>query len=133
MLDGETDGSIESLFSDLTTIFTFLSQKLPADLLQIMCSVMMGDVTTRIVKVWLDAAIIPALKDIHRFEKIVDSATNFCTILSDLGFSGYDELKDWVSNAPLMWLAKCRETALDSVRTRLSGGKDTRFLFQNIF
>lgn len=98
-----------------------------------MCSVMMGDVTTRIVKVWLDAAIIPALKDVHRFEKIVDSATNFCSVLSDLGFSGYDELKGWVSNAPMMWLAKCRETALDSVRTRLSGGKYAQFLFRHAF
>lgn len=94
---------------------------------------MMGDVTTRIVKVWLDAAIIPALKDVHRFENIVDSAMNFCSVLSDLGFSGYDELKDWVSNAPMMWLAKCRETALDSVRTRLSGGEYAWLLFRSMF
>ena len=122
-LDGETDAGIESLFTDLATVFTFLAQKLPADLLQIMCSVMMNDVTARIVDVWLDSAISPALKDLHKFEKVIESAETFCSVLYNNGYAGFGRLEDWVSDAPMMWLAKCRETALDSVRCKLSGGK----------
>ena len=122
-LDGKTDTGIEGLFADLGTVFTFLAQKLPADLLQIMCSVMMSDVTDRIVDAWLDSAIPPVLKDLHRFEKIIQSAEAFCSILYNNGYAGFSRLEDWVSDAPMMWLAKCRETALDSVRVKLSSGK----------
>ncbi|MBE3043844.1 hypothetical protein IMZ48_14970 [Candidatus Bathyarchaeota archaeon] len=104
-------------------MFTFLAQKLPADLLQIMCQVMMGDVTTKIVDVWLDSAIPPAVKDLHKFESVIESAEAFCSILYNHGYAGFGRLEDWVSDAPMMWLVKCRETALDSVRLKLSDGK----------
>ena len=122
-LDGETDSDVESLLTDLATVFTFLAQKLPADLLQIMCSVMMDDVTTRVVDVWLDSAITSALKDLPKFEKVVKSAEAFCSTLYNHGYAGFGRLEDWVSDAPAMWLAKCRETTLDSVRLKLSDGK----------
>ena len=121
-LDSETDGGIESLFTDLATVFTFFAQKLPADLLQILCSVMMDDVTRRIVDVWLDSAVSSALKDLDKFEKIVESAEAFCSTLYNNGYAGFGRLEDWVNDAPMMWLAKCRETALDSVRLKLSDG-----------
>jgi len=84
---------------------------------------MMGDVTTRIVKVWLDSAIPPALKDVDKFQDVIKSAEQFCAVLDAHGYTGFEDLKNWVNNAPTIWLAKCRETALDSVRSKLSSGK----------
>lgn len=83
---------------------------------------MMDDVTRRVVDVWLDSAVSSALKDLHKFEKIVESAEAFCSTLYNNGYAGFGRLEDWVSDAPMMWLAKCRETALDSVRLKLSDG-----------
>lgn len=122
-LSGEASTSAEELFADLSLVFSFLAQRLPADLLEILCSVMMGDVTTRIVKVWLDSAIPPALKDVDKFQDVIKSAEQFCAVLDTHGYTGFEDLKNWVNNAPTIWLSKCRETALDSVRSKLSSGK----------
>ncbi|PKS05310.1 hypothetical protein jhhlp_008683 [Lomentospora prolificans] len=122
MLAGETNSSAEALLTDLSTVFTFLSERLPPDLLETLCSVMMGDVTDRIIKVWLDSAIPPALRDLDKFQSVIKSAEQLCSVLETHGYSGFEELRNWVDNAPTVWLNKCRETALDSVRSKLSGG-----------
>jgi len=83
---------------------------------------MMPDIMAKLVTVWLDSAIPPALKDIDRFESIIERARRFCSILEQHGYTGWDDIRGWVDNAPAMWLAKCREIALDSVRSQLSNG-----------
>ena len=45
--------------------------------------------------------------------------------MTSLGFSGLDDLQEWVESAPKVWLSKCREAALDTIRTKLSQGLGT--------
>lgn len=82
----------------------------------------MGEVINRVVKVWLDSAIPPALKDVAKYQSVIKSAEQFCSVLETQGYTRYELLRNWVDNAPTMWLNKCRETALDSVRSKLSSG-----------
>ncbi|KAI1488663.1 hypothetical protein F5X96DRAFT_644564 [Biscogniauxia mediterranea] len=121
-LYGQADRTIASLFCDLQQIMTYLSTRLPEDLVYALSNVMMPDLIPRIINSWLDSVVPASLKDIDGFQQVIDAAGNFCAILENLKFSGFEELREWVDNAPRVWLAKCRETALDSVRTKLSQG-----------
>jgi protein transport protein DSL1/ZW10 len=83
---------------------------------------MMPDVMSKLVMGWLNSAIPPALKDVDKFESVIEHSRQFCSVLEKYGYSGWDDLRRWVDNAPAVWLAKCREVALDSVRSQLSSG-----------
>lgn len=119
---GTAGETIDDLFADLQVVVEFLAKRLPPDLLVYLSPIMMSDVIPRLRDTWLDAAVPSSLQDIGRFQDVIRSAEKFCTSLEENGFSGFTELKEWVGNAPSIWLAKCRETALDAVRTRLAQG-----------
>lgn len=119
---GTADGSIDSLFNDLEQIFGYLVEKLPSDLVASISSVMMPEVMTRISTVWLDSAVPSSLNDMDEFQRVITVARDFCRSLEALGLKGLGELQEWVDSAPRVWLSKCREAALDSVRSRLAKG-----------
>ncbi|KAJ0372325.1 hypothetical protein COL154_000048 [Colletotrichum chrysophilum] len=121
-LNGEAGRTIDELFTDLRKLVEFLAARLTPDLLMFFSPIMMSDLIPRLVKVWLDGAVPATLKDIDRFQAVIQSARGFCEVLEENGFTGFTELKEWVGSAPSIWLAKCRETALDSVRNQLSNG-----------
>jgi centromere/kinetochore protein ZW10 len=109
------------LFVDLELIFKFLLEKLPSDLAESVSSVMMPAVVSRITTVWLDSAVPSSLK-MDEFKEVIQVAKEFCAALKALGLSGFGELQEWVDSAPRIWLSKCREAALDSIRSQLAGG-----------
>lgn len=119
---GTADRTIESLFKDLEQIFRFLLEKLPADLVESISSAMMPGVTTRITNVWLDSAVPATLEEMEEFQGVITVAREFCETLKSLHLTGFAELREWVDSAPRVWLGKCRESALDSVRSKLAGG-----------
>lgn len=121
-MSSTTDNSVESLITDLTTMFTFLSSKLPQDLLQILTGLIMADTIPKLVHRWLTAEVPASLKDMDHFQNLIQSASQFCGTLESQGYSGFDELTNWVTKAPMTWLGKCRDTALDNVRAKLTGG-----------
>ncbi|TFB03980.1 hypothetical protein CCMA1212_004051 [Trichoderma ghanense] len=121
-LAGSSDGSAESLLSDLEQILTFVAQKLPADLLRPLADVMMGDIISKLTKGWLNPAVPSGLKDLDKFQVLVSKMKGFCETLQHNGFTGLEQLQDWASKAPTIWLEKSRETALDSVRVQLASG-----------
>lgn len=120
--EGQADKSIDSLFQDLHRLFEYIAKVLPPGLIESLCALMMPEVVSRIISVWLDPAVPASLQEMEKFEEIMATARQFCTSLERLNLIGFNELQDWVENAPRVWLAKCRETALDTVRTRLSEG-----------
>lgn len=120
--EGQADKSIDSLFQDLDRLFSYFAGRLPQDLIDSLSALMMPEVVSRVISVWLDSAVPASLQEMDKFEAIMATTKQFCARLAELNFSGFNELQDWVENAPRVWLAKCRETALDTVRTRLSEG-----------
>lgn len=57
-----------------------------------------------------------------KFQEVIEAAKAFCARLKALGFTNLGGLQEWADNAPKVWLAKCREAALDSMRIKLSRG-----------
>ncbi|KAF3077553.1 hypothetical protein CFAM422_000316 [Trichoderma lentiforme] len=121
-LAGSADGSAEALLSDLEQILTFVSHKLPADLLQPLANVMMSDIISKLIREWLNPAVPTGLKDLDKFQVLVSKTNTFCEALQHGGYTGLEQIQDWASKAPTIWLEKSRETALDSVRVNLTSG-----------
>jgi protein transport protein DSL1/ZW10 len=104
----------------------FLAKRLPEELLQPLCVVMMPDLIPRLKIAWLDSIVPASLKEIDKFQEVLEAVRAFCHSLQSMNYSGFDELQDWVDSAPNVWLTKCRETALDTVRTKLAQGLGSR-------
>ncbi|KAH0532939.1 hypothetical protein TsFJ059_001568 [Trichoderma semiorbis] len=121
-LGGSTDASAEALLSDLEQILTFVAHKLPADLLRPLADVMMGDIISKLIREWLNPAVPTGLKDLDKFQVLVSKTKAFCETLHHGGYTGLEQIQDWASKAPTIWLEKSRETALDSVRINLTSG-----------
>ena len=122
-LDGRADPTVEALVSDLKTLFTLVARKLPrGDLMDSLCRFMMVDLIPRLVRDWLTPAVPTSLDRIPDFDRMIEEAGALCRLLEEQGYTHYDELQLWVDNAPNIWLGKCTETALDSVRASLSRG-----------
>ncbi|KAF4463103.1 Centromere kinetochore zw10 like [Fusarium albosuccineum] len=121
-LSGEAPPSVDALLADLETVFAFLSRNLPSDLLPSLGNFMMADVIPRLIEGWLDAFVPSSLAEMDKFQSMVKRAREFCEALSSFGYTGFLDLQNWVENAPSIWLGKCRETTLDSVRSKLLGG-----------
>lgn len=100
----------------------YLSKRLPEELVHSLSFVMMPDLVPRIKTAWLDSAVPASLQEIDKFEEVIDAVRVFCTALERLNYSGFDELQEWVASAPRVWLTKCKETALDTVRIKLAQG-----------
>ncbi|KJZ80431.1 hypothetical protein HIM_00281 [Hirsutella minnesotensis 3608] len=121
-LQGQAESSVDALVSDLETVFTFVARKLPFDLLQSLSTIMMGEFVPRLIQQWLNPAVPPTLSDMTSFQNLIRRMRVFCGTLEENGYTGFQELSSWAAQAPTTWLGKCRESALDAVRTRLTGG-----------
>ncbi|KAG9250246.1 uncharacterized protein F5Z01DRAFT_378227 [Emericellopsis atlantica] len=121
-LDGQADGSIASLLADLEATLALIANKLPAEILESFCRFMMGELIPRLINDWLSPAVPTSLTNMKAFEEMIENSRHFCTALSAHGFSGLWDLQAWVEDAPQIWLQKCRETALATIRTRLANG-----------
>ncbi|KAK4645541.1 ribosome biogenesis protein ytm1 [Podospora bellae-mahoneyi] len=119
---GTTDKSVESLFTDLEKVFRFLVERLPGDLVETISPTLLPGVIHRVTSVWLDSAVPSSLNDMARFQQVIALAKSFCATLRKLGFTNLGDLQEWTESAPRVWLSKCREAALDAVRTKLSKG-----------
>lgn len=121
-LHGQAENSVDALIPDLEKVFVFLASKLPSDLLRALSSIMVGEVVPRLIQQWLNPAVPPSLTDMTSFQNMIRRANELCATLQNSGYTGIDELIEWASKAHVTWLGKCRETALGTVRTRLTGG-----------
>jgi protein transport protein DSL1/ZW10 len=121
-LDGRAESTIQALMTDLKSTFTLLAEKLPHDLMDSLCKFMMVDLIPRLVQKWLTPAIPTSLDNIPDFDQMIDEAGELCTLLRSKGYTHYDELQQWVDDAPNIWLRRCTEKALDTVRVRLGKG-----------
>lgn len=121
-LDGKADKSVEALYVDLEIVIALLAAKLPSDILQSLCGFMMSDIIPRLINNWLEPAVPSDLSDMEGFEEVIDHSRRFCEALDSRACTGFDKLRDWVDDAPSIWLRKCRQTALNTIRSKLDNG-----------
>lgn len=123
-IDGaQGDTNIKSLLRDLEGVFDTLTNNLPSTFIPFLAEAMMPELSKRISEDWLDRSVPSSLKDMVDFQKTLLHVDDFINKLTALGWSGLGPLKDWVSDAPRIWLGKRRERALDWIRNQLSLGE----------
>ncbi|KJR83781.1 centromere/kinetochore protein ZW10 [Sporothrix schenckii 1099-18] len=113
---------VAALFEDLDTMFSFFADKLPADLVQSISSVMMPELVARVIDVWLASSVPTSLDQMAAFEGTLQAAQGFCARLTDLHYTGFGRLQEWIESAPRVWLAKRKEAALNTVRNNVAKG-----------
>ncbi|KFY36495.1 hypothetical protein V494_05027 [Pseudogymnoascus sp. VKM F-4513 (FW-928)] len=113
---------IRELFLDLEKMIRFLTENFPPDFAQPLSSVLMPKLTTLIRETWLDSAVPVSLDRMTDFRNAIALVHEFAEKINSLGWGGADNLNDWVESSPRLWVAKRRETALDSTRKQLSKG-----------
>lgn len=98
-------------------------ERLPRDLVETVSTSLLPEVINKITKVWLDSAVPATLQDMDKFQDVIAAAKGFRDKLKALGFTNLGDLQEWSDSAPRVWLSKCREAALGSVRVKLSQGE----------
>ncbi|KAH7191932.1 uncharacterized protein B0J16DRAFT_51459 [Fusarium flagelliforme] len=121
-LSGEASRSVDALLTDLETAFAWVSRKIPKMVFPPLANFMVADVIPRLIGEWLAPAVPSSLKDMDSFQAMIQRTQKFCQNLTEYKYTGLEDLQNWVDNAPSIWLGKCRETTLDSVRSKLLGG-----------
>lgn len=119
---GPTDHSVDNLLTDLETIFLFVAKKLPSDLLPNFSNQMVADVMPKLIDEWLNTVVPSSLQNMDTFQAVIQRTQQFCTVLGENGYTGLERISTWAEKAPMTWLGKCRDTALDGMRNRLEGG-----------
>ncbi|KAL1895206.1 ribosome biogenesis protein ytm1 [Sporothrix stenoceras] len=119
---GSAEDGVEALFEDLEKMFSFLAEKLPTDLVQSISSVMMPELVTRVIEVWLASSVPTSLDQMAAFEGTLKAAQGFCARLMELHYTGFGRLQEWIESAPRVWLSKRKEAALNTVRRNVVKG-----------
>ena len=70
----------------------------------------------------LDTAVPASLDDMVDYQKALAQVHDFANNLDALKWPGVEGLRDWVTNAPKIWLTKKRESVLDWTRNQFSLG-----------
>jgi protein transport protein DSL1/ZW10 len=117
------DRTIKSLLLDLEQIIVFLNGHLPSEFSRPLSEILMPKLCSQIKETWLDSAVPASLEDMTAFRKAIALVQVFADNLKALQWTGAEELHDWVTNAPRIWLTKRRETSLDWTRNQLSLGE----------
>lgn len=126
------DTGEKKLFEDLRTVLHFLSSRLPESVAIPLSAEIVPIITSRLESQWLDTSIPIELKQIPRFQILLDDVSALADDIEDLGWSGSDGLRDWVQNAPRAWLTKRRESVLGDARNLVFEGLRERMTVERV-
>lgn len=105
---------------DLLKIVHFLQSYIPPSINVELSEILMPGVISQLGDHWLMPAVPTSLDELSAFGAILDTVQTMADELSKIGWTGSVDLKEWVEQAPRIWLAKRKELALDEVRHVLS-------------
>ena len=116
------DTSLQALFSDIRLMIDFLRARLPNVVVKPLSEMLMPNLISKVISIWLSSAIPTELDGMHEFQGTIDSILHFGEHIQSYEWPGTDDLVTWTNDVPKIWLDKRRHTSLDSVRKLLAKG-----------
>lgn len=122
-ISGHTnDRSAANMFADLRRIVSFFNTNLQPALIPMFSSIFIPNLTTRLISSSLSSSVPSSLDDLPDFEALLNETRSFEDFLHQVSWARETELRDWTIRAPKVWLAKRRESCLDSTRQIIARG-----------
>lgn len=122
VVDYDNNLSAEQLFFDLRAIVEFLNAHLPSGLMSNLSGILIPNLTNRLISTRLSSSVPSTLDDLPAFEELLRETKRFEDVVHKREWTRERELSDWVERAPKVWLAKRRETSVDTARKILARG-----------
>jgi centromere/kinetochore protein ZW10 len=122
VVDKDNDLSARQLFLDLLLIIEFLDTHLPPAVMSNLSRILIPNLTSRLISTRLSSSVPSTLDDLPAFEGLLGETRRFEEVVHKGGWTREQELSDWVERAPKVWLAKRRETSVDTARKILAKG-----------
>lgn len=107
-------------FDDLTSILTYIQQRLPASITKPLSAKIIPTISSALVSSWLSHSIPISLTDVDSFQSTLDCVSSFSQTIEGFGWPKASELTSWVGQIPRLWLTKRRVNSLDEVRKALA-------------
>lgn len=117
-----SDKSTETLFSDMNNMIEYLSTYLPSSITVPLSESLLPSLTSKLVSGPLSSSVPPDLDGIPAFKATLDQVRKFTDSLNAHNWRGKNNLRQWMQDAPQVWLTRRSEYALHMIRGLLARG-----------
>ncbi len=117
-----TGDSLCTLFSDIRLVIDFLRTRLPPSVVASLSGILMPNLISRVISIWLSSAVPMDLDGMQEFQGTIDLILQFAEDLKTYQWPGTEDLVAWTKGVPRVWLEKRRGNSLDSIRKLLTKG-----------
>ncbi|KAH0608151.1 uncharacterized protein H6S33_002203 [Morchella sextelata] len=117
-----TDLSAARMFASLRLIINFLHAQLPPAVTSPLSRILVSSLTTRLTSSTLPHSVPSSLDRLPALEALLADTCRFEDHLQSIAWTRDSELREWAGRAPRVWLAKRRETCLDTLRQTVAQG-----------
>lgn len=132
-LYSNTDGNgTTSLIGDLKDVIEYLATRLPSSVGLPLSKLLVPSLSTRLVEDWLEPSIPLDIAKMLGFQETLNQVDSLADHIQKVGWSGSNELRDWVQSAARAWLTKRRETVLGDVRNLIFAGLIDRNVVERV-
>lgn len=110
------DGSLKTALAEIEMVAEYLSTRLPSDVAVPLSSKLIPAIAHRLIKNLLLPHVPTSVDGIPKFQDDLSYVLGLVEYFDELGWSGQNNLTEWVDKSAEIWLAKQKEAAIASVQ-----------------
>lgn len=110
------DGSVKATLEDIHKIAEYLSTRLPPSIALPLSAKLMPTIASRLIKDYLLPAVPTSTDGVQEFQETLSYVLGLVEYLDELGWTGQNQLVEWVDRSAAIWLAKQKENAIAKVQ-----------------
>jgi centromere/kinetochore protein ZW10 len=130
--DRAADVNARYILRLVQSVGRFLTTHLPRSILVPLTKELMPTIAHRLIVNWLNDTAPRAIASIPKFQDILAQVLSLADYFDELGWSGQQILRDWVSQAPDVWLASQKTSAAIRVRNLFSKRIHERHIVERV-
>jgi protein transport protein DSL1/ZW10 len=127
-----SDANAQYILRFVQSLGEWLSARLPSSILTPLAGELMPTIAHRLIVNWLNDTAPRSLKSIPQFQEILAQVSGLASFFDKLGWTGQQALRDWVSQAPDVWLASQKTSVAIKVRNLFSKRINERHVVERV-